>query len=162
MQDDYRSGKVSANYLTELLKTVALSLIVTFIVLLASAFLLCFTDFPEKYTLPAAIAGTVLGVFAGSSLASRKNPDNSLVSSLLTAFVYALFSFVIGSILQGKVTFSLNTLLFFAIALITGAIANIISTRRKRHPRYSSGMSAAERFKKKRGVKSYSLGKINR
>ncbi|NLM75559.1 MAG: TIGR04086 family membrane protein [Clostridiaceae bacterium] len=163
MQDNYRSGKVSANYFAELLKTVALSLIVTFIVLLAAAFLLCFTDFPEKYTLPSAIAGTLLGVFTGSSMASRKNPDKSLVSSLLTAFIYAVFAFVAGSILQGKVTFTLNTLLFFAISLITGAIANILSNRKKRPSRkYSTGMSAADRLKKKRGAKSYTFGKINR
>ncbi|NMA67325.1 MAG: TIGR04086 family membrane protein [Clostridiaceae bacterium] len=163
MQDNYRSGKISTNYFAELLKTVALSLIITFIVLLASAFLLCFTDFPEKYTLPSAIAGTVLGVFAGSTMASKKNPDRGLVSSLLTAFIYAVLSFIVGSIIQGSVNFTLNTLLFFTISLVTGLIAFILSNRKKKHPqKYSSSISASERLKKKRGSKTYSFSKINK
>lgn len=162
MEVNYHSAKTSANYFLELLKTVAVSLIITFIILLAAALFLCFTDFPEKYTLPSAMAGTIIGVFAGSSIAARKNPEKSLISSLLTALIYAVLSFIIGSILQGKVTFSTNTALFFAIALITGGIANIIATHKKRPKKYTSSSPAVDRLKKKRSAKSYSFGKSSR
>lgn len=163
MDDNYRTSKDSTNYFMDLLKTVAISLIVTFIILLAAALLLCFTDFPEKYTLPAAIAGTILGVFAGSTMAAKKNPCNSLTSGLLTAFIYAILAYIIGCILQGKVTFTLNTALFGVIALITGAIASILAVRQKSSNKYSSGSrSFVNRLKKKRVPKSYNLGKSSK
>ncbi len=161
--EDYHANKVSTNYFMGVLKTVAVSLIVTFVILLAAALLLCFTDFPEKYTLPSAIAATILGVFVGSTMAAKNNPFNSLLSSLLTAFIYALLAYIIGCILQGKVTFTMNTALFFAIALITGAIANILATRQKSPKKYKAGSSGLiDRLKKKGSPKSYSFGKSGR
>lgn len=161
MEANYRSGKIAANYLMELLKTVAVSLIITFLILLGAAIFLCFTDFPEKYTLPSAILGTIAGVFAGSTIAARKNPEKSLISSLLTALVYALLSFIIGSILQGKLVFTTNTALFFVIALVTGGVANILATRKKSSKKYSSS-AKTDPLKKKRSAKSYSFSKSSR
>lgn len=71
MEENYRD-KVSSGYFTGILKSVAISLTVTFIILIITALFLCFTDFPEIYTFPSAIAATVLGVFAGSSLAAKR------------------------------------------------------------------------------------------
>ena len=156
-------NKGSTNYFMNLLKSVAVSLLVTFIILLAAALLLCFTDFPEKYTLPSAIAATLLGVFAGSTMAAKNNPSKGLVSSLLSAFLYAILAYIIGCILQGKVTFTMNTALFGVIALIVGAIANILATRQKSPKKYNTGSSGmADRFKKKGTSKSYSFGKSGR
>jgi putative membrane protein (TIGR04086 family) len=140
-----------------LIKNVAVSLVVTFIVLLAAALLLCFTDFPEKYTLPSAIAATILGVFAGSTMAAKKNLGNSLVSSLLTALIYSVLAYIIGCILQGEVTFTLNTALFLVISLITGAIASILANRPKNPKKYGSGSSVFDRLKKKGTNKNYSF-----
>lgn len=137
MEENYRT-KVSSGYLKGILKAVAVSLMVTFIILLLAALLLCFTDFPEMYTLPSAIAATVLGVFLGSTMAAKNNPGNSLVSSLLTAFIYAVLSYIIGCILEGRVSFSSNTALFGVIALITGAIANILANRSPKNYKSSS------------------------
>ncbi|NLU51386.1 MAG: TIGR04086 family membrane protein [Clostridiaceae bacterium] len=162
MEEKYQSNMPSTNYFKDLIKTVAFSLIITFLILLASALLLCFTDFPEKYTLPSAIAATILGVFAGSSMAARKNPESRLVSSLLTAFIYSVIAYIIGCILGGKIRFTTNTALFLAIALITGAIASILAAREKRPKKFGTGSSTLDRFKKKRFPKSYSLGKSSR
>ena len=150
MEENYRT-KVSSGYFTGILKAVAVSLIVTFIILLLAALLLCFTDFPEMYTLPSAIAATVVGVFAGSSMAAKSNPEKGLLSSLLTAFLYAVFSYIIGCILEGKVCFTLNTALFGAIALITGAIAYILANRDKRPKNYKPSSPKFMDKLKKRG-----------
>lgn len=155
MEENYRA-RISSGFLKSILKSVAAALAVTFMILLIAALLLCFTDFPEMYTLPSAIAATILGVFAGSTMAARKNPDNSLASSLLTAFIYSLISYIIGSILEGRVSFTLNTALFGAIALITGAISNILAKRTKSSKTYnktSSGMF--DRFNKSNLNKGY-------
>lgn len=150
MENNYRTSRASTNYFLDLLKTVAVSLIVTFIILLVAALLTCFTDFPEKFTLPSAIAGTILGVFAGSSMAAKKNSDRSLVSGILSALIYTVLAFIIGCILQAKITFTINTLLFGLISIITGAIAAILATKTKRPKKYRSGYSGfTDRFKKK-------------
>ncbi len=163
MEDKYQNGKVSTNYLMDLLKTVAIALMVTFIILLLAALLLCFTDFPEQYTLPSAIAATILGVFAGSTMAAKKNPDRSLVSSLSTAFTYSLIAYIVGCILQGKIVFTLNTALFMAIALMTGAIASILANRKKSTHKYGTGTSnLADRFKKKKSSKTYGFNRTGR
>lgn len=154
VEEHYGTKKVSTNYFIDLLKTVAVSLIITFIILFAAALVLCFTDFPEKYTLPSAIAATILGVFAGSSMAAKKNTDRSLLSSLLTAFIYALLAYIIGCILQGKISFTLNTALFGAIAIITGAIACILATRSKGTKKYNK-FDLSKPFKKIKTPKGF-------
>ncbi len=155
MEENYRA-RVSSGYLKSIIKSVVVALIVTFIILLIAALLLCFTDFPEMYTLPSAIAATILGVFAGSTMAAKNNPDKSLVMSLLTAFIYSLFSYIIGSILEGRLSFTLNTVLFGAIALITGAIASILATRSKNPKTYNKGSTGLfNQFKKKINPKGY-------
>ncbi|NLB77925.1 MAG: TIGR04086 family membrane protein, partial [Clostridiaceae bacterium] len=155
MEENYRD-KVSSGYFTGILKSVAISLTVTFIILIITALFLCFTDFPEIYTFPSAIAATVLGVFAGSSLAAKKNPCNSLISSLLTAFIYAVVSFIIGSILERRISFTLNTGLFVVISLLTGAIASILANRTKKNKNYSnSSPGLFDRIKKKGSSSRY-------
>lgn len=140
MEENYKNI-VSSGYFKGILKAVAVSLTVTLIILLVTALLLCFTDFPEMYTFPSAIAATVLGVFSGSSVAAKKNRSNSLLSAMLTAFIYAFISFIIGSILERRVSFTLNTALFVVIALLTGAIASILSNRVKGAKNYNKSSS---------------------
>ncbi|NLL66768.1 MAG: TIGR04086 family membrane protein [Clostridiaceae bacterium] len=154
MEDNYRN-KVSSGYLRSILKAVAVSLLVTFIILLVTAFLLCFTDFPEMYTFPSAIAATVLGVFAGGSMAAKKNPGNSLISSLLTAFLYVVLTYIIGSILDIRISFSLNTALFGVIALLTGAISSILATRPKKSQSYKNSSPGLFDKIKKKGSSGY-------
>jgi len=155
VEENYRAG-ISPGFLKNILKSVVAALAVTFIILLIAALLLCFTDFPEKYTMPSAIAATILGVFAGSTMAARNNPDNSLASSLLTAFIYSLISYIIGSILEGRVSLTLNTALFLAIALITGAIANILAKRTKSSKPYNKTPSGIfDKFNKGSFNKGY-------
>ncbi|MCX7773571.1 MAG: TIGR04086 family membrane protein [Clostridia bacterium] len=162
MEDNFRPSQTSHGYLMDIIKSVAVALIITFVILLAASLLLCFTDFPEKYTLPSAIAGTVLGVFFGSTMAAKKNPLKHIVSGILTAFVYAVIAFIIGCILQGKVSFTMNTALFGVIALLTGAIASILANRQKSTRKFGKGTSSlADRFKRG-STKSYNLGKSGR
>lgn len=155
MEENYRN-KVSSSYFKGILKAVAVSMIVTFIILLITALLLCFTDFPEMYTFASAIAATVLGVFSGSSIAAKKNPCNSLLSALLTAFLYAFISFIIGSILERRIAFSLNTALFIGIALLTGAIAGILANRTNSNKNYSnSSPGLFDKIKRKKSSSGY-------
>ena len=155
MEENYKNI-VSSGYFKGILKAVAVSMTVTFVILLITALLLCFTDFPEMYTFPSAIAATVLGVFFGSSIAAKKNPSNSLISAMITAFLYALISFIIGSIIERRIGFSLNTALFGAIALLTGAIAGILSNRTKIKKNYNnSSPGLFDKIKKKKSSSSY-------
>ncbi len=159
MVDNYRTNKASTSYFMDLLKSVAVSLIVTFIILLAAALMICFTDFPEKYTMASAIAGTILGVFIGSSMAAQKNPDRKMVSAILAAFIYAVIAYIIGCILQAKVAVTANTALFTLIALITGVLAALFSNRQKSTRKCKTGSPGfVDRLKKKRPG-SYSFGK---
>lgn len=154
MGDNYRT-KMATGYLSGILKSVAISILITFIILLLASLLLCFTDFPESYTFPSAIASTILGVFFGSYAAAKGNPDKSLLSSLLTAFIYILICIIIGSILGGRISFTFNTLLFTVIALTTGVIGNILATRNKSRKSYNKGSSRlTDRFSKK-GINKY-------
>jgi putative membrane protein (TIGR04086 family) len=159
MKEKFHMPKNSSNYLISIIKTVAISLIITFIILLGASLLLCFTDFPDKYTLPAAIVGTILGVFTGAAIASGKNPEKPMVSALLTAFLYSVLSFVTGCILEGRVKFTLNTLLFTIIALLTGAIASILVSSNKKSNKYGRKPLKLPSIKKKPGTKNYSFSK---
>lgn len=155
MEENY-INKISSSYFKGIIKAVAVSLTVTLIILLITALLLCFTDFPEMYTFPSAIAATVLGVFSGSSMAAKRNPSKSLLSALLTTFLYALISFVIGSIIERRIVVSLNTALFGVIALLTGAIASILANRTKSKRNYnSSSPGLFDKFNRKKSSGGY-------
>jgi len=151
VEENYNTN-VSSGYFKGILKAVLVSLTVTLIIMFLTALLLCFTDFPEVYTFPSAIAATVLGVFSGSSIAAKKNRPNSLLSALLTAFLYVVISFIIGSILEKRVMFSLNTALFAVIALLTAAIASILANRTKTPKNYNkSSSSVFDKIRKRSG-----------
>lgn len=154
MEDKY-NARFSSGFLFNILKSTAAALAATFAILVIAALLLCFTDFPEMYTLPSAIAATILGVFAGGNMAARKNPENSLASSLLTALIYSVITYIIGSILDGRITFTWNTVLFGAISLITGAISSILSKRTGRSGTYKKSSGLIDRLNKKSINKGY-------
>lgn len=133
-----------------ILKSVAIAFIVTFIILIIAALLLCFLDFPEKYTLPVVIAATILGVLSGSYRSARRNEDKPLISALLTAVVYVIIAYIISCIIVGKIAISSNTALFAAIALVTGAAAAILAGRAgKQKGKYKGTPNIlSDRFKK--------------
>ena len=156
----YGANTHPGGYFKNTLKSVAIAFAVTFIILVIAALLLCFLDFPEKYTLPSVIAATVLGVFAGSYRSARKNEDRRLVSALLTALIYVILAYVIGCLVQGKVMIGSNTALFAAIVLLTGGIGSILAGRAgKSQNKFKGGSNLlSDRFKKG-GAKSYKFGK---
>jgi len=155
----YTSNSNTGDYFKSLLKCDAVSFILTFAILVIAALLLCFTDFPEKYTLPSAIAATVLGVLAGSYKAARRNQDRRILSALILAVIYAIMAYFIGCLVQGKIMISSNTALFAAIVLITAAIGGILAGRTKKPTsKYKGGSGMLpQRFKK--GSTGYKLGK---
>ncbi|NLW02775.1 MAG: TIGR04086 family membrane protein [Clostridiaceae bacterium] len=153
----YNSGSNARQFLKSLLRCVAVSFILTFVILVIAAVLLCFTDFPEKYTLPSAIAATVLGVLAGSSKFAGRNPEKRIISALILAVIYAVLAYLTGCLIQGKVMISGNTALFTAIVLVTGAIGGILAGRAgKPAGKYKGGSGMLSRRFKKGG---YKLGK---
>lgn len=159
------SGGFGANKTPEgsfknILKSVAVSLIVTFLILIIAALILCFTDFPEKYTFPSAIAATVIGVLAGSYGAARRNEANRMLAALTVAFIYAVLAYIIGCVIQGKFALSTNTALFTVITLATGAIASILAGRAGKTPKkYKGGSNYFTDKFRKNSTKSYKFGK---
>lgn len=158
----YNSSSSIGGYLKSLLKSVAISFILTFIILLVAALLLCFTDFPEKYTLPSAIASTILGVLAGSYGAARKNQDKRVVSALILAVIYVIIAYLIGCLVQGKFMISSNTALFALIVVVTAVIGGILAGRSgKPRNKYMGGSNILADRLKKGGARSYKFGKGN-
>lgn len=155
----YHANTGVKDYLKSLIKSVAVSFILTFVILVIAALLLCFTDFPEKYTMPSAIAATVLGVLAGSYNAARKNQDKRILSALMLGLVYSLLAYLIGCLIQGKLMISNNTALFTAIVLATAAIGGILAGRTgKTKSKYKGGSNIfMDRFKK--NTAGYKFGK---
>lgn len=155
----YNANAGVKDYVKSLIKSVAVSFILTFVILVIAALLLCFTDFPEKYTLPSAIAATVLGVLAGSYGAARKNPDRRILSALILGLFYSVLAYFIGCVIQGKLMISSNTALFTAIVLATAAIGGILAGRTgKTKNKYKGGSNIfTDRFKK--NAVGYKFGK---
>lgn len=155
----YGSAGSVKQYLIDLLKSVAIAFILTFAILVVAALFLCFTDFPEKYTLPSAIAATVLGVLAGSYRAARKNQDKRISSALMLAVAYILLAYLIGCLIQGKFMISSNTGIFAAIVIITAAIGGILAGRTGKGAGKYRGGSGIMPNRFKRGGTGYKLGK---
>jgi hypothetical protein len=155
----YSSNTDARQYLNSLVKSVAVAFILTFVILVIAALLLCFTDFPEKYTLASAIAATVLGVLAGSYKVARRNPDRRIISALLLALAYAVLAYLIGCLIKGKIMIGSNTAIFTAIVIITAAIGGILAGRAGKPTSKYKGGSGVLPNKFKKGGSGYKLGK---
>lgn len=113
------------------LKSLFISLIITFAAIIIFAFVIKWTSLPDSVITPVNLVIKGVSVFLGA-LVLTKGSSHGLLNGLLFALVYTLFAFTIFSALAGELSLSLGLVLDFAFTAVVGMIAGIIGVNIKK------------------------------
>ena len=112
------------------LKSLFVSLIITFAGIIIFAFIIKWADLPDGCITPVNLVIKGLSIFAGA-LVLTKGSTKGLVNGLIFGLIYTLISFVIFSILAGTFVLGLGIVADFAFAIVVGIISGIIGVNIK-------------------------------
>lgn len=114
---------------SDVLKTVLFSTLISLGAVLIFAIIVRFASVPSKVILPVTIAIKIISVFVGA-LISFKNTQNGLVKGAIAGLLYMLFTFLVFAALTGfkDVKFSWIDLVTLPLA---GALSGIVAVNVK-------------------------------
>lgn len=113
------------------IKSLFISLIITFGLIILFAFIIKWVDLPDSYITPVNLVIKALSVFIGAMVLTRGG-QKGLVNGLLFALVYTLVSFTIFSLLAKSFSLELGLVVDFGFNAVVGAIGGIVGVNIKR------------------------------
>lgn len=112
-------------------KGVAISLIMTMILLLVYALILAYTDVSEKTLIPVITIITAICILIGSSIGNMKIKKNGLLNGASIGGVYMIILYLISSIWNWKFKIGIQSLGIIGIGIIFGIIGGIVGVNKK-------------------------------
>jgi len=107
-------------------KGILLSYIVTIPLFLIFAFILSYTDFPEKYISTVVVIVTIVSVLVASSTVTRNARNKGWLNGIVVGFAYMLVLYVISSLVLDNYSINRYVITMMVIGILTGAIGGII------------------------------------
>lgn len=118
--------------LVSIAKGIIVSYLITLPAFMIFAFVLTYTDFPEKYIPACVIIVTVMSVLVAGSTATRNVRNKGWINGAFVGFVYMLILYVFSSITFNDFSIDKDVAMKAAIGVITGSIGGIIGINLKR------------------------------
>ena len=115
-----------------LLKGTLAAVSTTLILILLFALLIRFFDISDSWIFPVNQVIKVISLFVGIISTIKLDSKNGFLKGLLLAISYFLLSYIVFSILQGRLAFALTNLYDFLITVLMGGIIGIILVNIKR------------------------------
>ena len=115
-----------------LLKGTLAAVSTTLILILLFALLIRFFDISDSWIFPVNQVIKVISLFVGIISTIKLDSKNGFLKGLLLAISYFLLSYIVFSILQGRLAFALTNLYDFLITVLMGGIIGIIVVNIKR------------------------------
>lgn len=115
-----------------LLKGTLVGVSTTLILILLFALLIRFFDISDSWIFPVNQVIKVISLFVGIISMIKLDSKNAFLKGLLLAISYFLLSYIVFSILQGRLAFALTNLYDFLITALMGGIIGIIVVNIKR------------------------------
>lgn len=132
----YQASKISTSDngfgMVHMLKGLLTGYIVTFIVLIIFAFILTFTDFPEKLIHTAVTIATIISILMASSSTGRNSRNMGWLNGGIAGLVYMVILYALGSALYVGFMIDGNVLSMAAIGVCTGAVGGVIGINLKK------------------------------
>ena len=124
-----RNGEINAsgkNYFFEIIKALIVALILTMLLVLASALIIKLFNIPSSYisVFNQVIKGVAIFV---SALVSLKLPVGGYARGIILGVLYIALAFVVFSLFNGSFTFSMSLLNDIALGAVTGLVSGIIA-----------------------------------
>lgn len=112
-------------------KSIFISLIVTFACIILFAFVLKWANLPDKIINPVNMGIKALSVFLGA-LVLTKGSTRGMIQGLVFAGIYTLLAFTIFSLLAGEFTLGAGLASDIGFAVVVGAVGGMIGVNIKK------------------------------
>lgn len=112
-------------------KDLALSMIITLILLFILSMVLCLTDVSENIMGISIIFISSFSILIGAFLASKKIKEKGIIFGSILGFAYMLLLYLISGILNANFTVTLNVLYMVIAGIIGGALGRYIGCKFK-------------------------------
>lgn len=107
------------------------SIIISLILLLIFAILLCYTNLSENSIKPTILVITGVGILIGSMISAKKIRKNGLINGGMVGVVYIIILYMVSSLTITNFSITINSLTMLIVAIITGMIGGIIGINLK-------------------------------
>ncbi len=102
------------------------AIIISFILLLIFAMLLCYTNLSENTIKPVVLVITGISILIGSMISTRKIRKNGLLNGSLVGFIYIVILYLVSSLFLAGFSLTFNSFIMLLVGIVTGIIGGII------------------------------------
>lgn len=102
------------------------AIIISFILLLIFAMLLCYTNLSENTIKPVVLVITGISILIGSMISTRKIRKNGLLNGSLVGFIYIVILYLVSSLFLAGFLLTFNSFIMLLVGIVTGIIGGII------------------------------------
>jgi len=122
----YKEKSEGMIIILKVIKSLFVSLIITFASIIAFAFVIKYFNLSDKIISPVNLGIKALSLLVGI-LVLNKQSSKKLINGIIFAIVYTLISFVIFSLLAGNFVLGLGLVLDFGFNIVVGIVASFLS-----------------------------------
>lgn len=123
---------------TSMIKGIIISYLITIPTFIIFAFILTYTNFPERFIPAAVTITTIISVLIAGSTATKNVKSKGWMNGGVVGLVYMFILYLFSSIIFKNFSIDRQVVTILIIGLITGAIGGIIGINLKKsiHSRY--------------------------
>ena len=127
----YSVNENNSNCIFNILKGTAISIVITFALLIIFSAILTYTSVNEN-TMPAVIIiVTALSILIGSQVTTSKMKKNGIVNGILVGGIYFVFLYILSSIISKNFTLNNYSIIMMATNILLGGRGGIIGVNKK-------------------------------
>lgn len=119
------------NYIIRMSIGIAISIVLTLILLFVFSIILAYTNTSEATIVPVIIGITGISILSGSSIATSKIKKKGIINGMIIGGVYILILYLISSILSAQFGLNMYSIIMMIIGIIAGAIGGIVGVNLK-------------------------------
>ena len=121
--------------ITKIIKGIIFSYIITIPIFIIFAFILTYTDFPEKFITPAVVIVTITSILMAGSIASKSLKSRGWLNGGIVGLIYMLVLYLLSSILFNNFSLDRQVISMIFIGFLSGSIGGIIGINAKKSSR---------------------------
>ncbi len=119
------------NYIIRMSTGIAISVVLTLVLLFVFSIILAYTNTSEATIVPVIIGITGISILSGSSIATSKIKKKGIINGMIIGGVYILILYLISSILSAQFGLNMYSIIMMIIGIIAGAIGGIVGVNLK-------------------------------
>lgn len=119
------------NYIVRISSGIAISVILTLILLFIFSIILAYTNTSESTIIPVIMGITGISILSGSSIATSKIKKKGIVNGMIVGGTYIFILYLISSILNTGFSLNMYSIGMIIIGIIAGAIGGIVGVNLK-------------------------------